>query len=81
MLSQGTLSTQVPPKKFPFAHLKPSMTPPKTFDMNFHVTVLGKYSKKIPKREESALDYRKSQSTLKWWNDTTKFNPAYYKSH
>ncbi len=81
MLSQGNPSLYVAPKKFPFAHLKKSMHPPKTFDMGYHVTVLGKYSKGIPKREPSALDYRRSVSTLKWMNDTRKFNPSYYQSH
>ena len=81
MLSQGTLTTQVPPKKFPFAHLKPSMTVPKPNVFSYHVNVLGKYSKKIPKREESALDNRKSRSTVKWWDNTVKFRPNYYKSH
>ena len=68
-----------PPKKFPFAKLGKPI--PKKFDLGYHVTVLGKYSKNIPKREPSALDYRQSVSTLKWWDDTTKFNPSYYKAH
>ena len=46
-----------------------------------HIYVDDKWSDKIPKREESALDYRKSRSDLKWWDDTTKYDPKYFKSH
>ena len=68
------------PKQFPFAKRGKTMIP-KQFDLGYHVTVLGKYSKKIPKREPSALDLRNYQSTVKWWDDTRKFDPTYYKSH
>ena len=47
------------------------------FDLGYHVTALGKYSKRIPKREISALD-RKSTSDLQWFNNTTKINGARY---
>ena len=67
-----------PPKKFPFAKLGKPM--PKKFDLGYHVTILGKYSKNIPKRLPSALDHT-VENSLKWWNDTTKYNPNYYKSH
>jgi len=46
---------------------------PKQYDLGYHVTVLGTYSKKIPKREQSALDLRNSQTGM-YWNNTTKFN-------
>ena len=77
--SQGSVK-DVLPKQFPFSNRRKVMIPQSKFDLGYHVTVLGKYSKKIPKREVSALD-RRSTSTLKWYNDTTKFNPNYYKSH
>ena len=80
MNSQGTLTSSVAPKKFPFAHLKKELIPKPKFDMSYHVTVLGKYSKNIPKRVPSAID-RSSVSPLKWYNDTRQFNPAYYESH
>ena len=78
--SQGSVK-DVLPKQFPFSNRRKVMIPQSKFDLGYHVTVLGKYSKKIPKREISALDQRRSTSTLKWYNDTTKFNPSYYKSH
>ena len=68
------------PKQFPFSNRRKVMIP-KKFDLGYHVTVLGKYSKKMPKREPSALDLRTTQSTLKWWDDTTRFSPGYYRSH
>ena len=80
MQSQGTTTFQVPVKKFPFAHLRKESEGGlirKPFDLGYHVTVLGKYSKGIPKREPSALDFRKSVSTMPWWTDTRKFNPKY----
>jgi hypothetical protein len=80
MQSQGTLTTSIPAKKFPFAHLKKQMIPKPAFDMSYHVTVLGKYSKGLPKRVPSAID-RSSVSTLKWANDTRQYDPKYYKSH
>ena len=79
MLSQGTRTTSKFPKQFPFAKRGKEMRP-KPFDLGYHVTVLGKYSKNIPKREESALDYRKSESSLKFYNDTRKFNPNLYQN-
>ena len=66
------------PKQLPFASRKSTLTKPK-FDMGYHVTVLGKYSKRIPKREISAID-RKSTSDLQWFNNTTKVNGALYSS-
>lgn len=68
------------PKSFPFAKRGKQMIP-KQFDLGYHVTVLGKYSKKIPKREPSALDNRVSFSTVGWMNDTRKFDPGYYRAH
>ena len=68
------------PKSFPFAKRGKQLIP-KKFDLGYHVTVLGKYSKKIPKREPSALDLRHSQSTVKWMKDTRKFDPGYYREH
>lgn len=78
--SQGTTTISKPPKKFPYAKLGKEMIP-KKFDLGYHVTILGKYSKNIPKRQPSALDYRTSQSTLKWFDDTRQFDPVYYESH
>ena len=68
-----------PPKKFPFAKLGTPI--PKKFDLGYHVTILGKYSKNIPKRETSVLDNRTTENTLKWWDDTRKFMPNYYRAH
>ena len=68
------------PKSFPFAKRGKEMIP-KQFDLGYHVTVLGKYSKKIPKRESSALDNRVSFSTVGWMNDTRQFDPRYYREH
>ena len=76
--SQGNVIDKLP-KSFPFAKRGKVMIP-KQFDLGYHVTVLGKYSKKIPKREPSALD-RSSQSTVKWMNDTRQFDPLYYREH
>jgi len=53
------------------------MIPKPKFDMHFHVTALNKYSKKIPKREPSAID-RSSRSALQWWGDTRSLNGAKY---
>ena len=74
------------PKAYPFSNQRKVMFPQgklpdpnsKTgkeypFDMNYHVDVLMKYSKNIPKREKSALDMRHSESDLKFYNNTTKF--------
>ena len=77
--SQGNVIDKLP-KSFPFAKRGKELIP-KKFDLGYHVNVLGKYSKKIPKREVSALDFRKSQSTVKWMNDTRKFDPRYYREH
>ena len=60
------------PKQFPFSNRRKTMIP-KQYDLGYHVTVLGNYSKKIPKREQSALDLRNSQTGM-YWNNTTKFN-------
>jgi hypothetical protein len=68
------------PKQFPFSKRGKEMIP-KRFDLGYHVTVLGKYSKKMPKREPSALDLRNYQNPMKFWSDTTKFDPNYYKAH
>jgi hypothetical protein len=79
-MSTSIVRIQKVPKSFPFAKRGKQMIP-KAFDLGYHVTVLGKYSKKIPKREPSALDLRHSQSTVKWMNDTRKFDPRYYREH
>ena len=77
--SQGDVK-DVLPKSFPFSNRRKEMFPPTKFNLGYHVDVLGKYSKKIPKREISALD-RKSTSTVKWWDDTRQYDPHYYRSH
>ena len=75
--SQGNVKDRLP-KQFPFAKLgKPIQN---KFNLGYHVTVLGKYSKKIPNRVPSALD-RSSFSTVQWMNDTTKFRPQWSRSH
>ena len=79
-MSTSIARKQKLPKSFPYAKRGKQMIP-KAFDLGYHVTVLGKYSKKIPKREPSALDLRQSQSTVKWMNDTRKFDPRYYREH
>jgi hypothetical protein len=79
-MSTSIARIQKLPKSFPFAKRGKQLIP-KAFDLGYHVTVLGKYSKKIPKREPSALDLRQSQSTVKWMNDTRKFDPRYYREH
>tara|TARA_B110000495_G_scaffold102937_1_gene88901 strand:+ start:353 stop:586 length:234 start_codon:yes stop_codon:yes gene_type:complete len=63
------------PKQFPFSNRRKEMFP-KKFDIGFHVTVLDKYSKKMPKRQPTALD-RKSTTGM-YWNDTRKFNKHLY---
>ena len=63
------------PKQFPFSNRRKTMIP-KQYDLGYHVTVLGEYSKKIPKREKSALDLRTSQTGM-YWNNTKKYSPAY----
>lgn len=68
------------PKSYPFAKRGKELIP-KAFDLGYHVTVLGKYSKRMPKREPSALDRRHSVSTVKWMNDTRQFDPKYYREH
>ncbi len=79
-MSTSIARKQKLPKSFPYAKRGKQMIP-KAFDLGYHVTVLGKYSKKIPKREPSALDRRQSQSTVKWMNDTRNFDPIYYRAH
>ena len=49
-------------------------------DLGYHVTVLGKYSKKMPKRQPTALD-RSSFSTVGWMNDTRQFDPQWSREH
>lgn len=72
------------PKSYPFSKQGKTMFPqgklpdPKTgkekpFNMAYHVDVLMKYSKNMPKREKSALDMRHSESDLKFYNNTKKF--------
>ena len=78
-MSTSIAKTVKLPKEFPFAKRGKEMIP-KKFDLGYHVTVLGNYSKKIPKRQPSALD-RSSMSTVKWMNDTRKFDPIYYREH
>ena len=60
------------PKQFPFSNRRKIMIP-KQYDLGYHVNVLGNYSKKIPKREQSALDLRHTQTGM-YWNNTTKYN-------
>ena len=77
--SQGSVKN-VLPKQYPFSNRRKEMFPLPKFDLGYHVDVLGHYSKKIPKREISARD-RSSVSSMKFWNDTRKFNPAYYTAY
>ena len=60
------------PKQFPFSNRRKTMIP-KEYDLGYHVNVLGNYSKKIPKREKSALDHRNTQTGM-YWNNTTKYS-------
>ena len=60
------------PKKFPFSNRRKTMIP-QQYDLGYHVDVLGNYSKKIPKREKSALDLRKTQTGM-FWDNTTKYS-------
>ena len=73
--SQAAIVQQ--PKQFPFAKRGATMIPKPKFDMHFHVTALNKYSKKIPKREPTALDHS-SVSDLQWWDDTRRLNGGKY---
>jgi len=72
------------PKSYPFSNQRAVMFPkgklpdPKTgkekpFNMAYHVDVLMKYSKQMPKREKSALDLRNTESDLKFYNNTRQF--------
>ena len=72
------------PKSYPFSNQRKVMFPqgklpdPKTgkekpFNMAYHVDVLMKYSKNMPKRGASALDNRHSESDLKFYNNTTRY--------
>jgi hypothetical protein len=61
------------PKQFPFSNRRKVMIPQGKYNFGYHVDILGKYSKKIPKREKSVLDHRTVQSGM-YWNDTTKYN-------
>ena len=72
------------PKSYPFSNRRlvafpqgklpdPKTGKEKPFNMAYHVDVLMKYSKKMPKREVSALDLRNTESDLKFYNNTTKF--------
>ena len=75
--SQGDVADKLP-KQFPFSNRRKEMFPQK-FKMGYHVTLLGKYSKKIPKRQPSALDH--GSKTGMYWNNTIKFNKPYYTSY
>ena len=66
------------PKEFPFAKRGKVMIPQK-FNMGFHVTMLDKYSKAMPKRQPSAID--RSSATGMYWNDTRKFNKELYTAY
>lgn len=66
------------PKEFPFAKRGKVMIPQK-FNMGFHVTMLDKYSKAMPKRQPSAID--RSSTTGMYWNDTRKFNKELYTAY
>ena len=66
------------PKQFPFSNRRKVMIP-KQFDLGYHVTMLGKYSKKMPKREPSAID-RKSETGM-YWDDTRRFNKNLYTAY
>ena len=60
------------PKTFPFSNRRKVMIP-QQYNLGYHVNVLGKYSKKMPKREKSALDLRSYQTGM-YWNNTTKYS-------
>ena len=66
------------PKEFPFSKRGKVMFPQK-FNMGYHVTMLDKYSKAMPKRQPSALD--RSSVTGMYWDDTRKFNKQLYTSY
>jgi hypothetical protein len=74
MTSSQTVKWKVP-KKFPFSNRRKVMLPEK-FNLGYHVTVLDKYSKKMPKRQPTALDHK--SATGMYWNDTRKFNKPLY---
>ena len=61
----------VKPKQYPWSSRPKTLFPVPKYNFAYHVDVLGKYSKKRPKREISALD-RKNASGVHW-NDTTKY--------
>ncbi|MAD47704.1 MAG: hypothetical protein CMH98_22170 [Oceanospirillaceae bacterium] len=77
-MSTSQAVKQTLPKAFPFSNRRKVMFPQK-FNMGYHVTMLDKYSKKIPKRQPSALD--RSSATGMYWNDTRKFNKHLYTSY
>ena len=66
------------PKEFPFSNRRKVMIP-KKFDLGYHVSMLDKYSKKMPKRQPSAID--RSSATGMYWNDTRQFNKQFYTSY
>ena len=78
-MSPSQAVKDVLPKSYPFAKRGKVMIPQSKFNLGYHVTMMGKYSKKIPKREISALDVRNYESPMKFWNDTRKFNPQLYR--
>ena len=77
MSSSQTVKNPLP-KQFPFSNRRKVMIP-KKFDLGYHVTLLGKYSKKKPKRQPSAID-RKSASGM-YWDNTIRFNPQLYTAY
>ena len=77
MSTSQTVKWKVP-KEFPFSNRRKVMIPQK-FDLGYHVTVLDKYSKKMPKRAPTAID--RSSTTGMYWNDTRKFNKHLYTSY
>ena len=77
MSSSQTVKEKLP-KQFPFSKRSKTMFPEK-FNMGYHVTMLDKYSKAMPKRQPSALD--RSSQTGMYWDDTRKFNKNYYEGH
>ena len=70
-MSSSQARTDIKPKQYPFSNRPKTMFPVPKYNLAYHVDVLGKYSKKLPKREVTALD-RKSRSGMHW-NDTRKF--------
>jgi len=78
-MSTSQAVTDKLPKEFPFSNRRKAMFPVTKFNMGFHVTMLDKYSKAMPKRQPSAID--RSSTTGMYWDDTRRFNKPLYTSY